>query len=269
MRNLLIRNSLYIIPCFTFADLYSQQKVSGRITDDDNNVLNSVLIFNISSNKKAESDSSGQFVIEAEENEEIHFIKEGFYRSDKKIIKENISSPFLVKLLRIETLIPEVKIEYKPTGNLERDSKHYDEAKKTLTLRSEMDKYMRSPFKVPLPQNTISKTFSGHDFNVGQVDVVKLILSGVGLVKKASKPKIIKANYNETQSFMNRLKLEINLDFLVTQGMSEEQIDEFLIYANDTRYLAKKYRKDFNSDIIESELKIAFREYSKTHTIKD
>lgn len=96
------------------------------------------------------------------------------------------------------------------------------------------------------------------------MDVVKLILSGMGLVKKVTKPKITKANYNETQNFMDKLKLEINLDFLVKQGMNEEQIDEFLIYANDTRYLAKRYRKDFSNSVIESELKIAFNEYSKT-----
>ncbi|MBK1894227.1 hypothetical protein [Chryseobacterium paridis] len=269
MKNLLIRNSLYLIPCFVFTDVYSQQKVSGRITDEDSNALNSVLVFNISNNKKVQSDPSGQFIIEAEENEEIRFIKDGFYRSDKKITKDNISSPLQVKLLRNETLIPEVKIAYKPTGNLARDTKHFDEAKKTVALKSEMDKYMRTPFKVPLPENKISKTFSGHDFSTGQVDVVKLLLTGIGLVKKATKPKITKADYNETQSFMNRLKLEINLDFLVRQGMNEEQIDEFLIYANDTKYLAKKYRRDFNNDIIESELKIAFQEYSKTNKIRD
>lgn len=167
MKNILIRNSLYIIPCFAFADLYSQQKISGKITDENNKDLTAVLVFNISSNKKTQSDSDGKFVIEAEENEEVRFIKDGFYRTDKKITKENISSSMQVNLLKMETLIPEVKITFKPTGNLERDSKHYDEARKIAALKSEMDEYMRSPFKIPLPKNEISKTFSGHDFNAG------------------------------------------------------------------------------------------------------
>ncbi|MFP7657096.1 hypothetical protein [Chryseobacterium proteolyticum] len=63
--------------------------------------------------------------------------------------------------------------------------------------------------------------------------------------------------------------MEINLDFLVERGMNEEQIDEFLVYANDKRYLAKKYRKTFNKSVIESELRIAFIEYDKTHVIKN
>lgn len=269
MKNPLIRNSLFIIPCFAFADFYSQQKILGKVTDENGNVLNSVLIFNISSNQKTQSDLYGQFIIEADENEEIRFIKEGFYRSDKKINKENINSSFHINLLKIETLIPEVKITYKLSGNLERDSKHYDEARKLASLKSAMGDYMRSPLKEPLPQNKISKTFTGHDFTVRQVDVRKLILAGIGLVKKATKPKITKADFNETKSFMNRLKLEINLDFLLKYGMGEEQIDEFFIYANDTRYLAKKYRKDFNSSVIESELKSAFSEYTKIKKIKN
>lgn len=256
-----------MIPCFALADLYSQQKIYGKVTDENNLNLSSVLIVNISNNKRVQTDPNGQFIIEAEENEEVRFIKEGYYRTDKKITKENIGSPFHILLLRAETLIPEVKIPYQPTGNLQRDSKHYDGSRKTVALKSEMDIYMRTPFKVPLPQNKISKTFTGHDFNVQQVDVIKLVLSGIGLVKKATKPKITKADYNETQSFINRIKLEVNLDFLSKYGMNEEQIDYFLVYANDTRQLAKKYRKDFNSNTIRTELQIAFGDYSKTHTI--
>lgn len=265
----MIKNTLYIVPCFAFAHFYSQQKILGRVADENNNALASVLIYNISNNTKTQSDSSGQFVIEAKENEEIRFLKQDYYRVDKKINKENINLPLDIKLLKIETLILEVEIPYKPTGNLEKDSKHYDQTRKTLVLKSEMDAYMRSPLKEPLPENKIPKTFSGHDFNAGQVDMVKLFLTGIGLVKKASQPKVTKPDYYETQNFINRLKLEINLDFLVEKGMNEEQIDEFLVYANDKRYLAKKYRKTFNKSVIVSELRIAFIEYDKTHVIKN
>ncbi|MEY8758764.1 hypothetical protein [Chryseobacterium tongliaoense] len=266
MKNQMIR-SLYAIPCFVFADVFSQHTVTGKIVDENEMNINAVLIVNISNNKSTHSDVSGQFVIEAEENDEIRFVKEGYYRSDKKISGDYFSSPLYIHLLKTETLIPEVKISYQPTGNLEKDSKYYGEGKRLAELESSMNDYMRSPLKEPLPKNTISQTFTGHNFSAGQIDLVRTFLAGVGLIKKAVKPKITKANYNETINFINRIKLEINLDFMTDVGMNEEQIDKFLVYANDTRELAKKYRKDFKSHIIESELKIAFKEYRKTNII--
>lgn len=259
--------SLYAIPCFVFAEVFSQHTVTGKIVDENGMNINSVLIINISNNKSTHSDVSGQFVIEAEENDEIRLVKEGYYRSDKKINGDYLNSPLYIRLLKTETLIPEVKISYQPTGNLERDSKYYGEGKRLAELESSMDAYMRSPLKEPLPKNTISKTFKGHDFSAGQIDLVNTFLAGLGLIKKAVRPKITTADYNETVNFINRIKLEINLDFMTELGMDEEQIDKFLVYANDTRELAKKYRKDFKNHVVESELKIAFREYRKTNII--
>lgn len=267
MNTFIIRKSLYIIPCFAFADLFSQQKITGKIVDEDNHSLNSVLVVNISNNKSAQSDSSGQFVIEAQQNDEVRFVKDGYYRSDKKITNENINTPFNVKLLRAETLIQEVKITYKPTGNLEKDSKYLDGSRKIAALKSSMDEYMKSPLSEPLPNNSISKTFTGHDFSVRQVDMVKLIKTTVGLVKKAGQPKITKPDYFENQNFMNRVKREVNVGFLTKYGMTEEQIDKFLVYANDTRKLAKNYRKNFDIVTIENELRVAFAEYKKTEKI--
>ncbi len=51
--------------------------------------------------------------------------------------------------------------------------------------------------------------------------------------------------------------------------MSEEQIDTFFLYANKTRLLAKKHRKDFKNDIVKMELMIAFAEYRKMNKLSD
>ncbi|MET3537579.1 hypothetical protein [Chryseobacterium limigenitum] len=269
MNTCIIRKSLFVIPCFVFADLFSQQKITGKIVDENNISLNSVLIVNISSNKSSHSDPSGQFVIEAQENDEVRFVKDGYYRTDKKITNGNVNIPFNVTLLKAETVIPEVKITYKPTGNLEKDSKYLDGSRKIASLNSSMEKYMKSPLNEALPNNSISKTFQGHDFSVGQVDMVKLIGSAIGLVKKATQPKITKPDYFESRDFINKLKTEMDLEFLKKYGMTEEQIDKFLLYANDTRGLAKKYRKNFNTDTVETELRVAFALYKKTEKIGD
>lgn len=264
-----IRQSLYAVPCFIFADVWSQQKITGSIIDNNgSSSLNSVLVVNISNHTSTFSNTSGQFVINADENDELRFVKEGYYRVDRKITREDIRNPLLVVLPYAEILIPEVKIKYQPTGNLERDSKHLDESRKIASLKSDLNDYMRSPLNEPLPKNTIPKQFGGHDFSAGQGDVLGALGLVVNLIKKSGKPKITKADYNETQNFIKRVKEEMNLNFLRKYGMGDEQIDRFLLYANDTKKLAKLYRKDFNVAAIEFELKAAFQEYKKTNKLE-
>lgn len=246
--------------------LFSQQKVSGRISNNEVNI-NPVLVVNVSDNKRVQTDDAGRFEIEAAENDEIRFVKEGYYRFDKKITGEDLNSPLNITLTRMEIQIPEVKITYRPTGNLAKDNQQLNESGKLKALKSDMSKYMRSPLTEPLPDKAISKTFTGHDYKVGQVDVLGVIGKAINLITSTKKPKITKANYIEYQDFMVQLKNEVNLDFLKKYGMEDEQIDAFLAYAEKTRYLSKKFRKDFNRDVLEFELKAAFAEYRKLNKL--
>lgn len=263
-----IKQSLCFVLIFVGMLMFSQEKVSGKITGNGDVNINPVLIVNISSNKRVQSDDAGKFDIDAAEHDEIRFVKEGYYRVDKKITKEDLIAPLNITLKRMEIQIPEVKITYNPTGNLAKDNQHLNESRKLQVLKSELSDYMKSPLNEPLPDNTISKTFSGHDFRAGQVNMLGVFKAFSGLINKATKPKITKANYFETQDFLNRVKAEINLDFLRRYGMDEEQIDKFLLYADKTRLLAKKYRKDFKNDMIEYEIKVAFGEYRKLNNLE-
>lgn len=261
-----IKQVFCIIPFFISMEIFAQQQVTGIVTDNSKQNINPVLIINVSNRKSTLSDASGNFTIEASENDELRFVKEGYYRFDKKIKQEDFSSPLMISLEKTEIEIPEVKIAYKPTGNLERDNSHLNESRKVVSLRSELDEYMKSPLNEALPDNTVSKTFKP-DYNAGQVSILGVLGAAVGLFKKATELKITKANFTETQNFLKRVKEEIDLQFLRKYGMDEEQIDHFLIYANDTRMMAKKYRKDFKADTVEYELRVAFAEYRKTRKL--
>lgn len=176
--------SLIIVFSFIVAQISGQQKVFGKITDDQQLGLNAVLVLNVTKNIRSASDISGNFTIEAEKNDEVRFIKESYYRTDKIIKKESFNHQMNVVLLRVETLIPEVKIEYKPSGNLERDNKHMSDSRKVAKLKSSMEEYIKAPMSVPIPKNEVPKTFQGHDFNAGQVNVIKVIGEAVRLIKK-------------------------------------------------------------------------------------
>jgi hypothetical protein len=258
---------LLVIFCIA-SGLWGQQKISGKVITGNELDLTPVLVVNISNSKSMLSDMSGRFEIEAKENDEIRFVKEGYYRVDRKITGEDMNAPLNIIMKRMEIQIPEVKITYKPTGNLAKDNQHLNESRKIQSLKSDLESYMKSPLIQALPNNTISKTFTGHDFNAGQVNVLGVLSAVAGLVKKATKPKITKANYNETQDFLKRVKNQINLSFLKKYGMDEEQIDSFLLYAEKTRSLAKRFRKDFQINDVEYELKVAFAEYSKTNKLE-
>ncbi|WP_153397773.1 hypothetical protein [Chryseobacterium vaccae] len=249
------------------ATAFSQQKVTGRITDNSSTNINPVLVINISNQKNVLSSTSGDFTIDASENDEIRFVKEGYYRFDKKVSKEDFNTPLSISLKRIEIEIPEVKVTYTPTGNLEKDNKYLNESRKIGALKSGLSEYMRSPLNEPLPVNSISQNFKGHDFKAGYVNVFSVLKVAANFIKKSRKPKITKANFTETQDFISRIKTDIDLGFLRKYGMEDEQIDHFLIYANDTRTMAKKYRKDFKKDVIIMELQVAFAEYSKLNKL--
>lgn len=128
---------------------------------------------------------------------------------------------------------------------------------------------MKSELNEPLPKSEVPKSFQGHNFYEGQVDVVEVLGAVIGLIKKATGTKITTPNYVETQDFLAKVKTDVDLSMFKKYGMNEERIDHFLVYAEKVNHLSKKYRKDFNAATILSELQTAFAEYSKLNKLSD
>ncbi len=264
-----MKTILGLLFCFIGTIAFAQQKISGSISDEQNIGVAKVLVINMTNNVSVYSDSYGKFDIEAGLDDEIRFVKEGFYRAQIHVSEKSFTTGTTISLKRLEILIPEVKIEYKLTGDIKKDSKYLNDSKKLASLKSSMESYMKSPMAEVVPKSTIPKTFGGHDFNAGQVNLLGVIGEAVGLLKKATKPKITKPNFYETQNFLQRVKNEIDLNFLKKYGMDEEQIDKFLVYAEKLKMLSKKYRKDFKTGAISYELQAVFAEYQKINKLSD
>ncbi|KIC65141.1 hypothetical protein [Chryseobacterium taiwanense] len=264
-----MKTILGVLLCCIGTVIFAQQKISGFIWDEQNFNVNNVLVINMSDNTRVYSDAFGKFIIEAGLGDEIRFVKEGFYRTQIHVSEENFKTNTNIFLKRSEILIPEVKIEYKPTGDIKKDTKYLDDSKKVASLKSSMESYMKSPMTEVVPKSTIPKSFGGHDFSAGQVNVLGILAGAIGLVNKATKPKITKANFYETQNFIQRVKNEVDLNFLKKYGMDEEQIDKFLAHAETVKMLSKRYRKDFKVGAISYELQAVFAEYKKTNKLSD
>ncbi len=128
--------------CFT-VPLFSQN-LSGIITDEEQNPLSAVLVFNVQSEKKSYSNIKGEFTIEANANDELRFVRYGFERNFKKVKQQDFREPLKIELTRNVAEIEEVKINHQPTGDLVNDAKNLGDTKATAQLKAETVKYLRS-----------------------------------------------------------------------------------------------------------------------------
>lgn len=245
-----------------------QEYIFGKVKSEFGNEIADAIVINVRTDEKVLSDRDGNFMIASKPTDELRIVKSGFERFQVKITSENFTQPLNVALTKVPYLIPEVEIAFQPTGNIRKDSKTLDPPKKVVALNSSMDTYMKSPSTEVQPRLKTPSAFAGPNFSAGQVNVIGLVSAAVGLLTKATSKPITQANYAETQQFYNRIKLEVDLSFYTQQGWDEEEIDRFLIYADKSFSLAKKYRDSFPIDRIAADMRMAYIGYIKTRKVK-
>lgn len=263
-----MKTKLLFILFFSFSiSVFSQQYIIGKISSEFNTVLQSVVIFNTRTDEKVLSDKDGNFMIAAKQTDELRFIKNGYDRNSSKISAQSFSEPLNIVLTKSPYDIAEIDLTFQATGNLKNDVKALDPAKRVVALNSDMKSYMRTPPTEVAPKLSTPSAFAAPNYSAGQVNVLGIASAVFGLIKKAKNPPITTANYAETQEFYRRIKNTMDLSFYTSKGWTEENIDHFLIYANDMYSLAKLYRKNFDVSAIENAMKLAYKEYVKTHKI--
>ncbi len=126
-----------LILLFSFVQTAAQSQITGKIVDENGNGISSVLIVNIQTDQQTTSNSLGEFIIPATQNEELRFIKSGSDRFSKNIKNEDFGEELIIKLQPTVIQIEEVKIaRVKLTGNLEKDAQNLAKNNKTDKLNS-------------------------------------------------------------------------------------------------------------------------------------
>ncbi|WP_026315456.1 carboxypeptidase-like regulatory domain-containing protein [Riemerella columbina] len=111
------------------------QQLSGKVTDDTQNPIENATVVNITQNKITTTNAEGGFALNAQLNDRIRIVKNGYER-----IEYHVTS-FKYNIYKLQTLvreIEEVKIKVKATGNLVHDVKQFPENKKLKTLKTNL-----------------------------------------------------------------------------------------------------------------------------------
>lgn len=247
---------------------YSQEYIFGKVTSEFGDEMGNVVVINSRTDEKILTDKDGNFMISAKPFDELRFVKNGYERIIQKLSSENYSKPLNVILEKSPFVIEEVELAFTPTGNIVKDAKSLDPPKKVTELNRDMAVYMKTKPTEAAPKLTTPSAFSQPNYSAGQVNVLGVLSSIHKLFKKSTEYPLTNANYAETQEFYRRIKTTLDLSFYTKQGWDEEEIDRFLIYADQNFQLARKYRKNFNVVAIQNDMKMAYVEYVKTRKVK-
>ena len=266
---------LFTLFLFSVTLMLAQKKyVIGNVKNEVQNNIPQTYIYNPRTEEIVVTDISGDFIITAIPSDELRIVKKGFERLTLKINNGHFTQPLQLVLSKLPFEIEEVTIAFNPTGNLKKDLAYFKTSTRKEKLNEEMTQYMRGPIPDAMPQNTIPSMFAQRKPGDGQIPLLSIGSGGnggvLGLLAGAiggKKNNAIPPNYAEVEDFYRRVKDVIDLNYFKSYGLSEYDFDIFLAYVDQANSLSKKYYKNFNRAIIESELKIALVEYLETHKI--
>lgn len=247
--------------------LAQKQYILGNVKNEVQDNIPQTYIYNSRTEELTQTDKFGNFIIAAIATDELRIVKSGFDRETVKILSENFTKPLQLILSKTPFEIEEVTIAFRPTGDLKKDLAFFKTSAKTEKLNSELSIYAMGPMTEVLPQNKIPNSFAPTNYGEGQMNIFGLASALKGLLGKATTKPDSTPNYAEVQDFYRRVKDVVDLDYYKSYGMSEYDFDIFLANTDRANSLAKKYHKNFNRVVIESELKLALVDYLKTHKV--
>lgn len=150
--------------------VHAQEYIFGKITSEQNIELSGVLILNTRTDEKAYSDSDGNFMISAKNNDALRFVKQKFDRITYSVKPEDFKNSIKITLIKSVVEIEEVEIKTKLTGNLREDARRVESVRK-VKLNKEISKYIaeKSDPEIIKPRGGEFVQPVGQGFSVGKV----------------------------------------------------------------------------------------------------
>ena len=195
-------NKIIYITALFFSILGFSQSVSGKVETEEGLSIGNVLVINLKTNEKVNTDENGKFTISAKLQNEIRFVKKGYDR-----VSHIVKSVVTIE----EVVISRLKL----TGNLAKDSKSLDKedvnAKIQKSLGTEtIEKQVRS----------ISGS-AGISFNMASLLA--------GKKKKEQKQRLEK--YEQFQNNATWISERVDSEYFVSKGIPEVKVAEFIQFS--------------------------------------
>ena len=120
-------NKIIYITVLFFSVLGFSQSISGKVETEEGLSIANVLVINLKTNEKVNTDENGKFTISAKLQDEIRFVKKGYDRVSHIVKSADFQEEKYFRLQKSAVTIEEVVISrLKLTGNLAKDSKTLD-----------------------------------------------------------------------------------------------------------------------------------------------
>ncbi|WP_419868902.1 carboxypeptidase regulatory-like domain-containing protein [Chryseobacterium sp. CT-SW4] len=221
------------------SSMFSQEKVTGEITDDNGISLGAVTVVNMSTDEKVTSNYKGQFSIYASSTDELRFVKAGYERVSRKAFANGMNSILFITLVKIPENIEEVKVSRKLSGDLSKDSRVVSKVDKgeivqqAVGLPQPVGKMREKPAEV---KSVLLPMLFGQLNVQGAYDLI----SG-----KARRQKR-KYRYDDLQSDITWIKSRVEEEYFTENGIPAERIAEFLEFSFTAKPQVRTYVKARN-----------------------
>ncbi|WP_418122370.1 carboxypeptidase regulatory-like domain-containing protein [Chryseobacterium sp. PTM-20240506] len=233
-----MKNIILFIVLFIYGIAYSQQIVTGKITDDNDINLGSVTVINLSTDKKVYSNSSGEFSIEASKNDELRFVRPGYERISKRVFADGVDSQLFITMIKIPEEIEEVEVK-KLSGYLAKDSRSVAKVDKgeivqqAVGLPQPVGKMREKPAEVKQVLLPIL---------LGQLNVQ----GAFDLISGKARRQKRQYRYDDLQDNILWVRKRVDDDYFTNAGIPAERISEFIEFSFVIKPQARTYVKARN-----------------------
>ena len=230
-------NKIIYITVLFFSVLGFSQSVSGKVETEEGLSIANVMVINLKTNEKVNTDENGKFTISAKLQDEIRFVKKGYDRVSHIVKSTDFDKHILLKMRETETVIKEV----------------------VIIPKSKIDK-LKKDIEVPtVKKGTESKPKPAKwkDVLALDIDAFEELITGNARRKKT------RYKYEEMQADILQVKEFLGEEYFIENKISSERIHEFLEFSIIEKPEIKKHMKTGNQTQIMMVLEKLFPIYHK------
>ena len=230
-------NKIIYITALFFSVLGFSQSVSGKVETEEGFSIGNVLVINIKTNEKANTDENGKFTISAKLQDEIRFVKKGYDRISHIVKSADFDKHILLQMRKSETIINEV----------------------VIIPKSKIDR-LKKDIEVP----TVKKGTESKPKPAKWKDVLALDIDAFEeLIKGNARRKKTRYKYEDMQADILQVKEFLGEEYFIENKIPSERIHEFLEFSIIEKPEIKKHMKTGNQTQVMMILEELFPIYHK------